>query len=353
MAGETMVHSGWVLEPWYSYSTCRFTSLENTLRQENRLPAGARDPKDAIEDMWRALSSDQLRAEALDKTGTLVEIAPREWSRLELFEEGGKDVLKYNAMDIPSAYTESRLKRSDVTCIWTRSQPVAIDIIAAELGDITEQNFGLVLTDVAYVPFSVAVCWIATKGGLKNISIRDEAEWKRAAASLLSDVSAARIDVIGCGDDQESKPLPGAAFDSVDYPHPYSSDIRYYLAEQTHIRSSFYSTEDDLKNGYDDRFFLEGKRRPHWTRLRVRRSQILESFPEPLPTGNLEVECRKWLIGLMRAHPKRPKTKPDLFEEARAKFPGLGSRQFDRAWLDAIQETGRVEWSRKGPVAKD
>jgi hypothetical protein len=349
-SGKAHIHTGWILEPWRSYSTNGLRFLESSLSQCSRLPSNAKSAHESIENLRRALTNDQLRAEAFDRTGKLVEVPPREWSRLEIFEEDGKDVLKYEPLDIP-AFTDVRLKRLDVTSIWQRSQFVRVGVDALELGDLSDQDFGLMLAEEAYVPFCVAICWLATKGGLKAVPKRDVHEWTRAAKSLLARISSGQVQIIGCGDSSVSETLPPAAFDSIDCPHPHSIEVRCILSKETHVHCKFFTSDEDWKGGFDDQFFLEGKLRPHWRRLRVRRSQVLEFFPKPPPTANLESECFKWLKELMGIHKYRPKLKSNLLDEARAQFRGLSINQSERAWTRAIKESP-PEWRRRGPIRK-
>lgn len=343
-------------EGWFIQAQCPPSSFIMTLddarmRCEGELPESARlTPKEAEIELLRALADDRLKAEAFDKNRNVVEIPAREWPRLGVFEERDEPVLKYKPLDAPPAYTGIQFKRSDVMSVWPRY--VAVDLQAMDLGNMSEQHFGMMLSDEAYVPFSVAVCWIATRSGRKQVSIRDEAAWERSAKSLLAHIADTRIDIIGCGDDQETKRLDAACFDSSDCPHPYSKDtLRYACAERTHVLCEFYSGDDDWKSGRVDQFFLEGKRRPHWRRLRVRRSQMLELFPKPPPTANLELECVKCLKELMAKSKYRPKLKSQLLDDVRAKVHGLSKKQSERAWTRAINE-GPPEWRRRGPVAK-
>lgn len=345
-------HEGWFLESSPPPRLIRL-NFQNPPRRSESEPSALSHltPGMAEAELWKALQADSLKAEAFDKAGCVVEIPVREWAYLKVYEERDKQVLKHGPLDVQE-FTEMRFKRLDVLSIWPRSHYVPINLDTVDLGNITQQHFGLMLSGDAYVPFSVAVCWIATKSGLKTVSMRDETEWKCAAKVMLSHVSATHIGIIGCGDDAESRPLPATAFDSIDCPHPCSTNIGYLLGERTFVRSVFYLGDEDWKRGYDDQFFMQGKRRPHWTRLRVHRKQVLDNFPEPPPTANLETACFKWLLELMKVHKFRPKPKRDLLEEARAKFPGLGVNQSERAWTKAVRD-GSGEWSRRGPIAKD
>ena len=65
-------------------------------------------------------------------------------------------------------------------------------------------------------------------------------------------------------------------------------------------------------------------------------------------TINLQRRCQGWLAEQMRAcKDKRPMPKEEYRIDAKAKFKGLGERTFDRAWKDAIQQTG-ANWDRPG-----
>lgn len=66
-----------------------------------------------------------------------------------------------------------------------------------------------------------------------------------------------------------------------------------------------------------------------------------------------EHECRAWLASLMRAAPSaRTKAKSTYAAEAMRKFEGrVSQRGFDRAWRDAINETGAA-WGNPGRPTK-
>jgi hypothetical protein len=349
---EFNAHEGWFIESLHPPSALGLKLEDDRMRSEGELPASARFTSvQAQAELWKALLADSLKAEAFDRTNSFVEIPAGAWAHLEMYEERNQQVLKFQPLD-PAVYINVRFRRTDITSIWPRPIYAAVDTDALDLGNITEQHFGLMLSEEAYVPFSVAVCWIAAGGGRKIVSIKDEAEWKTAAKSLLSHLAAAKIEVIGCGDDRESRSLLATAFDSVDCPHPYGRRIQYDLPEhKTYIRCVFYSDDEHWKDGYNDQFFLEGKVRPHWTHLRVRRAGVLEQWPPPPTTANLEVACYKWLKELMAKFKHRPKLKSHLLGEARDKFPGLSKNQSERAWARATNE-GPPGWRKRGPVER-
>ena len=90
--------------------------------------------------------------------------------------------------------------------------------------------------------------------------------------------------------------------------------------------------------------------------IRLSRKDVLRQWPDdqaitpPRGVGTIAVEngCRLWLINLMKANPNNPRPKEVIREEAKARFPNLGKRGFDRAWAAAISQTGAEKWSAPG-----
>jgi hypothetical protein len=111
--------SGWFLEPWHPSTTLGLRLLDNFLRVETQLPPSASlSAREAQTKLWQALSESQLKAEGFDKNGTVVEIPARNWTHLELFEEGNQDVLKYDILDNEPTYTKVHLRRDDLLANW-------------------------------------------------------------------------------------------------------------------------------------------------------------------------------------------------------------------------------------------
>jgi hypothetical protein len=62
-----------------------------------------------------------------------------------------------------------------------------------------------------------------------------------------------------------------------------------------------------------------------------------------------QTACREWLAAEMwRSPSERPRARKRYLEEALAKFTGLSERAFDRAWKNAIDETGATAWRLAG-----
>jgi hypothetical protein len=66
-------------------------------------------------------------------------------------------------------------------------------------------------------------------------------------------------------------------------------------------------------------------------------------------TAAAENRCFRWLIEEMRKSPdSSPKSREDFLVEAKTKFRGLSDRAFERAWKNAINQTGAEAWSKPG-----
>jgi hypothetical protein len=337
---------GWFLEPWRKAISVRLT--DSDLETSGRLPASARrDPREARAELWRALSKGMLIADAFDQDGLLVEVPIGEWSRLELFEENEQDVLKYDALDDPRGrYRDIRFRRLDLTGIWPDYEPV--DVHSIELGFITDLHLKPISDQEPYVPLFVALCWIITGGGIKEVCLRDEAAWENAVSQLLPKVCSETIEVIGRDYQQISKPVPAATFDSVETLHPLSKPSAL-IDTPTHIQCHFWTGEDDCKGGAGDQLFPAGSARPTWTNLKLRRAHVLKLWPSPTGSSKAELECERWLCEKMTESPLRqPNSKTAFFDEAKKRFRNLGLRQFERAWIAAIEKTHANSWKKGG-----
>jgi hypothetical protein len=67
----------------------------------------------------------------------------------------------------------------------------------------------------------------------------------------------------------------------------------------------------------------------------------------PRQTIAAETASRRWLVSLMTSSPKASPKKTSMWIEARRKWPALSRRGFERAWANALAETG-ASWSRAG-----
>jgi hypothetical protein len=88
-----------------------------------------------------------------------------------------------------------------------------------------------------------------------------------------------------------------------------------------------------------------------YTRVHLKRSDLLRLWPEPRSTIKAEHDCYEWLVPQMRESPDRkPQSRKRFWSDAKRKFPGLAQRQFGRAWERAIRKSGAIRWSRAGRV---
>jgi hypothetical protein len=62
-------------------------------------------------------------------------------------------------------------------------------------------------------------------------------------------------------------------------------------------------------------------------------------------TAKAETDCRKRLVKMMRESPNKKLTSK---AEIGLLFPNIGGRAFERAWRQAIDETGATAWSKAG-----
>jgi len=76
-------------------------------------------------------------------------------------------------------------------------------------------------------------------------------------------------------------------------------------------------------------------------------------IPDPIKDSQSDItkqkECQEWLEGLMKNNSPKIKYKGWYEDEAKKDF-GVGSREFIRAWLNAIDATGNTNWSKAGKM---
>src|SRR5262249_26890884 len=159
---------------WHEATTVRLSLLETILKAKEELPATFQMPvREAEKALWRALSDSHLAAEALNEGGRPVDIPAREWSHLKLFQDGERDVLRYDPLDRRDPFTEVKLRRDDLITLWPAAQtppdqeraerpitPSMLDPIAA-------------VGTAGYVPLCAALQWIMTSAGTRSVMMDD------------------------------------------------------------------------------------------------------------------------------------------------------------------------------------
>ena len=126
--------------------------------------------------------------------------------------------------------------------------------------------------------------------------------------------------------------LPAATWSIFEFAYAEQNGLLYTLT----FRPSGSIDERPLK----DLRFKSVEVRRHWLGA--------EPASRPLTTVAKQTECKRWLSSEMRASPDRPRPKSQVLAEAKKRFPNLSKRGFDRAWGDAISETGAEKWSKAG-----
>jgi len=116
---DVVPQKGWFLETWSDATTFRLLILESIFMARAQLPSSTAMTVDQAEKaLWQALSESRLVAEGLNRDGVPVDIPAREWSYLKLFEDGRRDVLKYDALDRLQPYTDVKLRREQLMAEW-------------------------------------------------------------------------------------------------------------------------------------------------------------------------------------------------------------------------------------------
>jgi hypothetical protein len=116
---EALKCGGYFLEARPPPTVRGLTLLDELLRgQVDFCSRAAMRVREALAALWRALSEDHLVAVGFNAQGAVVEIPSRAWVYLRLREEGGRDVLSYDAAGQPAPFTEVTLRRDDVLRLW-------------------------------------------------------------------------------------------------------------------------------------------------------------------------------------------------------------------------------------------
>ena len=111
---------GWFLEPWPTSTVARLPFLYAKLWNSDWSPRPeCLTLAQAERELWGALSGDKLKAEGFDLRERLVEIPAREWTHLQLVEEHGDDVLKYDVVGNHEPYTKVHFRRDDLIRLWS------------------------------------------------------------------------------------------------------------------------------------------------------------------------------------------------------------------------------------------
>jgi hypothetical protein len=349
-------HNGWFLESWSRATGIRLRLLERILESRGEIPPTRQmSIADSERTLWEALYQGHLTGLGSNDNGPPLAITQREWSALKLFEERDFDVLKYDALDAAPAFTNVTFERVELLASWppVSARPVEkgvrYPITANMIGPISR------IGDAGYVPMCVALHWIMTKGGLRDVFIDNEELWHAACRDMLALIHENEVELVGISRvGQLSESIPGQLLAAIKILRPLDAKLNdILLGAPSHIACCAFENEKDWFEGLNDRLYVAGKPGPVWSHLAIRKSQILQHWPRPPSQAKPEHACRQWLTALMRLTPtRRPKTKGEFWIEAQTKFHGLKDRQFKRCWSEALAESQATGWSRPGPATQ-
>ena len=347
--------SGWLLQGFQPATTARLGILEAIRKADSMSPPGQMSVRDAQASLWTALSEGTIVATALDRNGEPIDIPQRDWSYLHLFEERDRDVLKINALSREPAFTEIKFKRDDILKHWPR---VASYLAADEQTVWPIEPYMLKrISDTGrsgYVPLCAALQWIMTDGG-KQIVMMDDARWTASVRKLWPDICTGEIELIGLRAGQSmTARVPSYSLALVNVLPPLHNSIGDILLNApAHIACTPYVNEDHWSGDFNDKIYETGRATPTWTHLQIRKSHLLDRWPKSPSLMNNEQDCYQWLMQQMQASPtERPRSRNAIWTGAKAQFPQLAKRQFDRAWQRAISDSGAQGWSKAGRPAK-
>jgi len=84
-------------------------------------------------------------------------------------------------------------------------------------------------------------------------------------------------------------------------------------------------------------------------RVTLPKVKIRKLWPPAKLAAAAETQCREHLVAEMQRYPDRaPRSKPRFLADLQAAFQGLSKRGFNRAWSDAINQTGTLGWRKAG-----
>ena len=343
---------GWFLERWSEPTTVRLSILE---RFRDELPASwCMSVPEAEKALWRALSDGHLVAEALSRDGKPVDIPEREWSYLKLFEDGKRDVLRYDVLDRDDPFTAVKLKRDDLLRLWPeRTQREAMPVGVVEPFMLEPMTSPI---PTGYVPLCVVLHWIMTSGSARSVAMDDEAAWAASVEKLFPLIYAGDIELIGlpCGQPLTER-IPGHALTLVKVLPPLHDQFDAMLLNSpSHIDCSPFLDQEHWTRSFNDKLYMSGRGPAAWTHLQVKKADVLSWWPKPEPTVKSEQDVYRWLLDQMQQSPTiKTRSKAAIWAEAEPKFRPLSERQFNRAWDKAIAESGAHSWARAGRLSSN
>lgn len=346
--------AGWFLEARPEATTVWLSVSETLMRTRGELPPSFQmKVSEAEKVLWRSLSQGDLTAEALNERDRPVDIPAREWSYLKLFEDGKRDVLKYDALDRATPFTKVKLKRDDLLRLWPEVRDAALVVDEAANWQIEPQMLQPLLEQggAGFVPLCAAVHWIMTGGGTRPSTINDSTGWHDSTEMLRALIASGEIELNGLPRGRAlTERLPGDALAIIRILPPLGNTLDQIAPDApSHITCTAYVDADLWTKDFNDQLFERGKPGATWTHLQVRKSDILKRWPRPEPKAKGQSDCVRWLQALIAESPdKRPQTREALRSDAMRRFAPFSARQFDRAWTIALSNNAKHPWSKAG-----
>jgi hypothetical protein len=348
---------GWFLETWSEATTVRLHLLEAILKAKDELPPSRRiTVPEAEKALWQALSDGHLAAEALNSERQPVDVPQREWSYLKLFEDGKRDVLRYDALDRQASFTNAKLKRDDLLRLWPS---IPHDLAAYRDSGLAVEAFMLEPISnpepAGYVPLCAALHWIMTSGGTRPVLMDDQDAWAASVDKLMPLICGGDFELIGLPRGRSlTERVPGHTLALVKVLSPLhkpNGDI--LLNAASHVACSSFFDQEHWSRNFNDKLYERYQPAAAWTHLQVRKIDVLSRWPKPEPKVKFEQDCYRWLLQQMQQSPAvKLKSRETLWTEAEQKFRPLAKRQFFRAWDKAIAESGAHPWSKAGRPSK-
>jgi len=221
-------------------------------------------------------------------------------------------------------------------------------------GPITPDMFAQLTAkgSAGWVPLCAVLHWIMARSGTREVMTNEAQAWAAAVKALWPLICSGDVALIGLASEHDlPTPIQPEALTVVEVVAPFDNDPhKFLLNAPSHICCATFIGEPHWRREFNDKLYVTGRQAPLWTHLQVSKADVLRRWPQPSTSAKAYGQCRNWLVEAMRNSPEiRPKSKGAFLTEALRKFRTLSKRQFERAWHDAMRETGALGWAKPGP----
>jgi hypothetical protein len=278
--GTEFAHvDGYELKELGQHTVCRLSAAEAYLTSTETLPPTTQmTVAKAVKQLLVESAAGRVTCTAKDVTGKVVEIPQSEWPYLQLFEEGGTDVLKHDALDHTPTFSEIKLPREGLKQVWPEFlvEPYMIEPMMRS-------------GTAGYVPLCSALHWIMTEAGRKSVHLEDTPLWGAAVGRLIPLISTSEVQVIGRDANGVQTAIDGVIFAGISVGHPLRDHV--IVGDNPWISCTPYVDDEHWQNYFNDYLDLKRSSLPSRTHLQVRRADILrhitfESDPSETSRGD-------------------------------------------------------------------